>query len=227
MIEKELPQLEYELDCFYFGICAVELAGLESGKLASGLPKYTKPMRVRDLPRIQEDLKQNAEKRSKLLAQATPGSGHDCWFKSPTVFGYLIAEQAFIQQFSRYTSSMEFVSSQSTMVLLVETPLEELAQTLPKFCLGASIEEIQRSYRLIRKYREVRTEGDSKKTDIAFLEAKTALPKCTLGIRFKVNYMTLKTIYHQRKTHKSLEWRLFIEWMLRLPSFGELLLEGS
>jgi len=220
-----LPEIEHERDDFYFAIFDCEIAGLESGSLASGLPKLYYPMRMATRDSSRQELAANAEKRSVVLASATLGSGHDCWLKSPVVWGYVVAAQPWIQQFARYTSSMRFVSSQSTMVLVAETPLEILANTLPQFCLGASLEEIQRVYKLIKEYRDIRSDSCASESQVeeAFVKAKAALPACTLGVRFQVNYMTLKTIYKQRAHHKCLEWKLFIDWMERLPRFKELI----
>ncbi len=32
-----------------------------------------------------------------------------------------------------------------------------------------------------------------------------------------VSYQTLRRIYHQRRTHRLPEWRLFCEWITKLP----------
>jgi len=42
--------------------------------------------------------------------------------------------------------------------------------------------------------------------------------------RMTTNYRQLKTIYHQRKTHRLPEWREFCEWCETLPYFKELCL---
>jgi hypothetical protein len=49
--------------------------------------------------------------------------------------------------------------------------------------------------------------------------------KLTAGMT--TNYRQLKTIYHQRKTHRLPEWRELCVWIESLPMFKELCLGGE
>lgn len=216
----EIPSVEFRNDYSVFELFGTEVAGLGIGAEASGLPKlcvYPLSKHGYEEGTAAYELQKNIQKRHCKLAQATPGSGHDCWLKSVTVWTYCVAAQSWIQQLSRYTSSMEFVSSQSTMVLVRDCPEHALSDAIHKFCVGASTSEKIRAYRSIMEHRAARTQE-------SFQKAIAHLPECTLGFCFKINYMTLKTIYNQRKTHERIEWQLFIKWMLALPDFKKIVL---
>jgi len=216
--KMSIKEISYKNDFMAFEIFGTEVGGLSLGKEASGLPKKSSTLLTKENHCfLKIDLHTNISKRSKKLAQAKAGSGHDCWLKSATVWAYCCAAQSWIQQLSRYTSSMEFVSSQSTMVLVKECPSAELSNALHELCFGAGIDAKREAYQAIARYRETRQPEH-------FQRAIALLPECTLGFCFKINYMTLKTIYNQRKNHDRKEWRLFIEWMLSLPEFKDLVL---
>ena len=41
--------------------------------------------------------------------------------------------------------------------------------------------------------------------------------------RMSTNYLQLKTIYNQRKNHRSQQWRIFCDWIKTLPYAKELI----
>lgn len=45
--------------------------------------------------------------------------------------------------------------------------------------------------------------------------------------RMTTNYLQLLSIYHQRNTHRSDEWKEFCSWVKTLPMFKELCLKGE
>jgi hypothetical protein len=210
----DLPEIQYGNDYFNFSILGLSLAGMQHSIFASKLPKYIGKIDT------EQEIAHTDILRALRLGQAPAGSGYDCWLKGPTIHCYITAAQSWIQQLLRY-HHIEVVSSQSTMALVQETPEDELSDQLKNWCLGASTQELTRAYKAIKHYR------DHLEDEFAFQRAISALPECTLTLAVKINYMTLKTIYHQRKNHKRLEWKLLCEWVLRLPYFSELVLKGE
>ena len=66
---------------------------------------------------------------------------------------------------------------------------------------------------------------DLKKKYLEILYSNPCGFKLTAGMT--TNYRQLKTIYHQRKTHRLPEWREFCAWIETLPMFRELCLGGE
>ena len=66
---------------------------------------------------------------------------------------------------------------------------------------------------------------DKKRRYLEILYSNPCGFKLTAGMT--TNYRQLKTIYHQRKTHRLPEWREFCAWVETLPMFKELCLGGE
>jgi hypothetical protein len=77
---------------------------------------------------------------------------------------------------------------------------------------------IEEVLRLVKEYNENKTEEN-------YLKVLYNIPSgFQLTARMTTNYRQLKTIYHQRRTHRLPEWRRFCKWIEALPMFKELCL---
>jgi len=129
------------------------------------------------------------------LAKAEPGSGHDCFLSGVLVQFNIQYKQYWSRQVQRY-HFIDFVSSQSTM-----HKIQDLGGNLPK--LGQN---------MIEQY---------KKGEIDIDMLMNFIPMgMELWARMSTNYLQLKTIYRQRRNHKSKEWQYFCNWIETLPESG-------
>lgn len=147
------------------------------------------------------------EKLVKKLGAARVGSGHDSYLKGIQAFLVIKAPLKWWNQWERY-SFQDTITSTSAMHTINTTPLEDV---LP--------EHLDTTYlmSLIEKYNET-------KDPELFQMMTDALPAGYLYTRaVSVNYLQLKTMYHQRKNHKLDDWKQFCKWLDNLPEFMELI----
>lgn len=183
------------------------------------------PMSV-DINSLSTDITPGIQK----LAQAERGSGHDNWLKGVIVqFDLTFTNKAWPEA-ERY-HWLDFVSSQSTMHRITKFDLDkayihyvdkriidvvkEKVIEYNELCsrsLPATCDELERlEERKREKYLEV-------------LYNNPAGFKLTAGMT--TNYLQLKTIYAQRRTHRLPEWRVFCKWIETLP-MSELITGGK
>lgn len=141
-----------------------------------------------------------SENRLITLGKATPSSGHDCALKGVKVFVTLTADHSFWCQFQRYHFH-DITSSTSKMHSLAEMELIFHPKTLKHVQDGA--------VKLQQQYKEGK---------IDFEELVLSMP---IGLALKAdtetNYLQLKTIWYQRKTHKMSSWVQYCNWIETLP----------
>ena len=165
-------------------ISDVCIYGLESSIRAS---KY--PMIV-DIDKATPEV----TKRTKSLASAPKGSGHDNFLKGIIVQFDLKMTPKMSVEMERY-HFIDFVSSQSTMHRITKFDLDK---AYIKYVDKRIIEIMKEKVRL---YNEL----DDKNTEYA-------------------KKLYLEILYSQRKTHRLPEWRAFCEWVEGLPFAGDFII---
>ena len=169
--------------------------GLEESISRSGLPK-----------RLGEPIIDINYKRAYKLGNVNSGSGHDNFLKGIIVQFDINYPQYLTPQLQRY-HWMDIVSSQSKMHKL--TSIGNVGSSCNKYVSGIIIDVVNT---LIHAYNEDPSEDN-------FMRVMSNLPmgyEMWMGI--STNYLQLKTIYKQRKTHRLPEWREFCKWIESLPT---------
>lgn len=149
------------------------------------------------------------------LAQAPAGSGHDCFLKGIRVsFDLRITLKAWAEG-ERY-HFFDIVTSESTMHRIIYATTDQICENDAVDPLAAAL-----LIDKIEKYNEAPSEEN-------FLGVIYNIPSgFMLTARISTNYMQLKTIYAQRKTHRLPEWRSFCEWITTLPHSEMITGEGA
>lgn len=145
------------------------------------------------------------------LGNAKPASGHDCFLKGvQVVFDLKWTVKASVE-LQRY-HFIDFISSQSTMHRISKFDLE------PQY-----IKYVDK--RIVEIMKEKQNAYNENPTKEGYLELLYSNP-CgfQLTAQMTTNYLQLKTMYNQRKTHRLPEWKYFCEWCETLPYFKELCL---
>lgn len=136
--------------------------------------------------------------RATKLSKSPSGSGHDNFLKGIIVQFDLQYPEYFSPQLQRY-KFIDIISSQSKMHKIMSKELirEDFAKPIPGDIFDYLNWLISR--------------GDIN-------EVVNALPSGYLKwMGISTNYLQLKTIYRQRRTHKLSEWREFCKWIETLP----------
>ena len=191
----------------------VKTYGLAESLIRAGYPMSTlineDMQRVVDQYGITDDMLNRGEK----LGNVKGGSGHDNFLKGIIVQADFHAPQYWWQQAQRY-HWFDIVSSQSKMHRITEMDLYD--------CCGGNVDNdiVNESTGYIDSYKA----GQCK------LEA--VLDNLPMGFEYtagvSTNYLQLKTMYHQRKTHRLTMWnKVFVEFCESLPYFNELCLGGK
>lgn len=174
-------------------ITKTNVYGLEQSIIASGYPKSLN---------ISEA--SYSENRANKLAACKSGTGHDCFLKGIIVQMDVTAPTYWWPQFQRYHFA-DIISSQSKMHCLHKFDLKSMCNEW----VDTRILEITQNY--IRLY-------NNQSNQINFLKMISNIPAgFKLAARITTNYLQLKTIYAQRKTHKLPEWKEFCSWICTLP----------
>lgn len=149
----------------------------------------------------------------KGLAQSKAGSGHDQFLTGIVVqFDLTFSLKAWTEM-QRY-HFIDFVSSQSTMHRIAKF---DIASQCNEYVTENTLREIKS---LVDRYNASRSAED-------YLVLLYNIPTgFQLAARMTTNYRQLKTIYHQRKTHRLPEWRSFCAWVETLP-YAELITGGG
>ncbi len=198
----------------------VKVYGLEESIKRAKYPMST------DINKLNSEL----TKGIKSLANSNKGEGHDQWLTGVVVqFDLTFTVKAWTEA-ERY-HFLDFVSSQSTMHRITKFNLDE---AYIKYVDPRMVEIMK------EKVAEYNALGDGDMLDVKlhqdfdglkkekYLEILYSNPcgfKLTAGMT--TNYRQLKTIYHQRKSHRLLEWREFCAEIEKLPYFKELCLGGD
>lgn len=152
------------------------------------------------------------------LAQAAIGSGHDNFLNGVIVqFDLCFSNKAWVEA-ERY-HFLDFVSSQSTMHRITKFNLDEayIAYTDPRM-IAIMKEKVEAYNRFAASLSTASDSKDKQRLDEMYLEILYSNPAgFRLHARMTTNYRQLKTIYHQRRTHRLPEWRAFCAWIETLP----------
>lgn len=139
-------------------------------------------------------------KRLCHLSQAPCGSGHNCADKGIVVQFDCNAPRYWWNQLQRY-HFIDFVSSCSQMHRIGKLDLETNPDMFP--------ETIEHTKKVVERFNN---------KEITIDQCLANVPQgIELTARLVTNYLQLKTIYNQRRTHRSRHWQEFCDWVETLP----------
>ncbi len=176
------------------------------------------PMAV-DLSKVTEEVTE----RTKKLANAKTGSGHDNFLNGIVVqFDLTFTNKAWVEA-ERY-HFLDFISSQSTMHRITKFDLDKayISFVDPRI-IEIMKEKVKEYNNLQEDIARLQEEGKDTSTlnDVSknkYLEILYSNPAgFKLTARMTTNYRQLKTIYFQRRDHRLPEWRAFCKWIETLP----------
>lgn len=191
----------------------VKVYGLEESIKRAKYPMST------DTDKLNSEL----TKGIKSLSNSGRGEGHDQWLTGVVVQFDLTLTVKCWTEAERY-HFLDFVSSQSTMHRITKFDLDK---AYIEYVDPRIVEIMKEKVTLYTEMcaAEVRDEEAIKEQYLKVLYSNPCGFKLTAGMT--TNYRQLKTIYHQRKTHRLPEWREFCAWVETLPMFKELCLGGD
>ncbi|MDR2812974.1 MAG: hypothetical protein LBB05_04285 [Puniceicoccales bacterium] len=192
----------------------VKVYDLEECIVASGLPMlsaYDENEFAENVIQLKGDHSQNQSgkhiTRVCKLASSPSASGHCNFLKGILVACNVTGTQAWWIQAGRY-GHFVIDSSMSKMHRLKFMDLETCCHPKTSKIARQEIEKLAAS------------------DDIESL-----IYACPMGLeltaRINTNYMQLRIMYHQRKTHRLIEWHTFCHWIGSLPLAKELLIDGK
>lgn len=169
-----------------------------------------------------DDCNSEIVRRTELLGSSDMGEGHDNFLNGIRVAFNLTCTNKMWVEMERY-HFIDFVSSQSTMHKITKLDIRKQCNEYVWF---TTINQLEFA---IQEYNEMVTaKFSTKEIKEKYLEILYNVPSgFELTARMTTNYRQLKTIYHQRKTHRLPEWREFCKWVEELPYFKELCLGGE
>lgn len=176
------------------------------------------PMAV-DLSKVTEEVTE----RTKKLANAKTGSGHDNFLNGIVVqFDLTFTNKAWVEA-ERY-HFLDFISSQSTMHRITKFDLDKayISFVDPRI-IEIMKEKVKEYNNLQEDIARLQEEGKDTSTlnDVSknkYLEILYSNPAgFKLTARMTTNYRQLKTIYFQRRDHRLPEWRALCKWIETLP----------
>lgn len=187
----------------------VKVFGLEDSVRGAKYPMAT------DLNKVTDEI----TPRTKILANAKAGSGHDNFLNGVIVqFDLTFTNKAWVEA-ERY-HFLDFVSSQSTMHRITKFNLDEAYISYVDPRMIDIMKEKVNAYNALQeeiKNKENNTELVKKSAEM-YLEILYSNPAgFRLTARMTTNYRQLKTMYLQRKDHRLPEWRAFCKWIETLP----------
>ena len=183
-------------------ISNVNVYGIEQSVIGS---KY--PMAV-DVSVVNDEI----TKTVVALATSKQGEGHDNFLNGIIVqFDLTFSNKAWVEA-ERY-HFLDFISSQSTMHRMTRFNLDNAYMEEVDPRVIEIMKEKVAEYNAIAE-KDPRAEILKKK----YLEILYTNPAgFKITAKMTTNYRQLKTIYHQRKTHRLVEWRVFCDWCKTLP----------
>jgi hypothetical protein len=204
-------------------ISNVKVYGLEESIRAS---KY--PMAV-DVDNCNSEI----TPKTHSLASSNMGEGHDNFLNGVIVqFDLTFTNKAWVEA-ERY-HFFDVVSSQSTMHKITKFDLDSsYIEYVDPRIIEIMKEKVEEYNQIDFEWKngftpqsvEIQQEHveEMKRRYLEILYSNPCGFKLTA--RMTTNYRQLKTMYHQRKTHRLPEWRTFCEWVESLPCFKELILK--
>lgn len=148
-------------------------------------------------------------KRAKKLAGAKSGSGHDCFLKGIVVQCDIHAPQYFWQQWQRYHFA-DIISSQSKMHCITKMDINKCVMHSTAYMATECAKDAINLYKA----------GE--------FDVDECLSNIPLGLEYTarttMNYLQLKSMYKQRRTHRSKQWQEFCDWIETLPYAKEFIL---
>ena len=184
----------------------VKVYGLEESIIRSSWPhQIGEPMDFKYEYPQQFTPDEKDDNRAFKLANTPTGSGHNNFLKGIIVQLDLQYPEYFSPQLQRY-NFVDVISSQSKMHKLTSRKL-----TVDDFTQSVDRTIIDVINNLIEEYNYAPTQA-------VFNQIISNLPSGYLKwMGISTNYLQLKTIYSQRRTHKLNEWQEFCDWIETLP----------
>jgi hypothetical protein len=172
----------------------------------------------------------------KSLGNAKRGSGHDNFLKGIVVqFDLTFTIKAWTEG-ERY-HWFDIISSQSTMHRITKFDLDKVYIKYVDPRIIEIMKEKVKEYNDLSNNEYIKKEAEKDNAvktlwqeELAekYLQILYSNPcGCKLTAGMTTNYQQLKTIYHQRRTHRLPEWKIFCDWIETLPMFKELCLGGE
>lgn len=175
-------------------ITNIKIYGLEDSFKASKYPHST------DISKLNTEYTPTIA----TLAKTDLGTGHDNFLNGIVVQFDLTATLKFWPQLQRY-HFIDFVSSQSTMHCITKFDIKKQCNPYVSPKTIKIIEDLVKQY-------------NDNPTDENYLKVLYNIPSgFELTARLTTNYRQLKTIFHQRHSHKLVEWKMFCEVIKSLP----------
>ena len=200
-------------NCFFAGITySIKSSGLSRVKLSDRIELNNLSEGEIDVW-VNEEKYANDYKRGKVLSSMPIGSGHDCFMKGIVVWAHLRTTQRTWRQIQRY-HFFDIITEQSKMYNLhtAQWP-DDFVSTTP-YESYIAFDNCRRLYLETQNVEGITDEEKSK----AFETMQDACPCGLLTTAAVVtNYLQLKTMYHQRKKHKTKAWREICQWIEKLP----------
>ncbi|MBN1175995.1 hypothetical protein JXA48_05110 [Candidatus Woesearchaeota archaeon] len=188
----------------------MEIKNVKVYDLEESIKASSYPMSIGNTPEEVSfsDLMDCDFKRASKLGSVRSGSGHDNFLKGIVVNFDISAPQYWWPQFQRYHFA-DIVSSQSKM------------HRLTKMDLDAQYNEwVLPEAKLIVK--DLISEYDQNPSKDNFQRLVSNVPMgLNLSARITTNYLQLKGIHSQRRSHKLNEWQYFCDWVETLPYFTD------
>ena len=210
----------------------VKVYGLEESIIKSGYPMQVGEPHdmledsdgdlfyyANNTPTYHDNLKNN--NRGRKLANTPNGSGHNNFLKGIIVQADIQYPEYFSPQLQRY-HWIDIVGSQSKMHKIAS--IKDITDNCNKYVLTETIRRVNYLIELYNKNEFpciYESEDDYETIDSkeeCFQYIISNLPSGYLKwMGISTNYLQLKTIYSQRRTHKLNEWQEFCNWIETLP----------
>lgn len=176
---------------------------LNNAMIASGYPMKSEYKEV-----AEEDLMTTDIGRAIKLAKNPSASGHCNFLKGILVSVDIDASTKWWIQANRY-SHFTIVSSMSTMHRALSMPIEKICPGVPRGYVDIVLEAREKC----------------KAGEMDLEEFVMMLPAAlSYTARVTTNYLQLRTMYNQRRTHKLSEWKQFCIWCELLPYAEEFII---
>ena len=192
-----------------------EVGGVMFSEIVSGFPKngYADPAD----PMVGSG---NDMERLSKLSRAKGASGHDCALKGIGVKLVIKAPQYWWLQAERY-HWFDIVSSQSKMHMITDMDLEAMVN---EWVEQDTIDRLREAILLYNEWFD--TDVDTIPSSQLIFPSRKHLRQYIMSnvpmgfyhsAGITTNYLQLKTMYNQRRTHDLFEWQEFCDWVEELP----------